>query len=203
MLRMTKLRNLFPDMGMALSVLDGLLRAGRIEPAQLTGALDGIAAENFGLHPEDQCLDIEAKRASEALRRLGEFEIDEAALAAVDVLNFDGGNWIYWHLESAIDIDTGGEESWYQLNSLQGVRGLGGLAEINLDGYGYRDQPLDLAPLAGHPALETFIPTGLCSNADALESVSKLKTLDLRFGAKLDPADVAERLRERGVTVPS
>lgn len=196
---MSQLSELFPDTGLGLAVLDALLSAGRLTAARIDEALEGIAAKSYGLDPREQPIEIESQRAKEALGRLAELDVDESALAEIPALDFDGGNEIYMLLEDSIDIDTGGEEDWYQLESLAGVERLTGLQSIDLDGHGYRDAPLDLTPLANHPSLADVRLSGACTATATLETLSKLASLNTDL-ATLDDATAIERLAKRGLS---
>ncbi len=182
---------IFPDPGLAVAVLGALLDAELIDEATVTAALAGIAGEEE---------EGEGARVAEALRRLQQIELDAAALATITSLDFDGGNEIYLLIEGELDIDTGGEEDYYCLHSLEGIAALGGLETLDLDSYGWRPEGLDLAPLTGHPALHTLRLHGPAVHAAALETLPRLARLTAT-AAELDDPQVARRLAARGVEV--
>jgi hypothetical protein len=190
----------FPDKGLMLAVLDGLIRGGTLSEDTIEDALSGIADNDYDLEPEGDAIRIEGKRAREAMDRLSTLEIDEADLAFIQDLDFDGGNDIYMCLEGAIDIDTGGEEDWYQLEDLEGFSALPQCHRLDLDGHGYRKSALDLEPLRDHPALEQLTLTGECHSAGVLKTLPRLRRLDVRM-AKLDAPEVIAHLKSGGVEV--
>jgi hypothetical protein len=193
-------KDLFGDPGLMLGVLDGLMRTGALDETTIEARLAEIARKDYGLDPDAESIDIERKRAEEALTKLGELPIDEDDLGDIETVDFDGGNDVYMALEGAIDIDTGGEENWYELHALGGIDKLTGLRSLGLDGHGYREADLDLTPLRGHPSLERLVLTGPCTNASVLTSLPALKSLDVT-SAELDEAEVLEALAARGVEV--
>lgn len=197
---MTVAKALFQDTGLMLAVLDALMRDGVLDQTAIEETLAGIAGNDYGLDPEAETIDIERERAREAVARLADLDVNEADLRKIQRIDFDGGNDIYMSLEEAIEIDTGGEESWYELKSLAGIGALTSLRRLDLNGHGYRDAALDLTPLESHPTLEEVDLTGECTGAAALETLSKLDSVGVG-SAKLDAPDVLDRLAARGVTV--
>jgi hypothetical protein len=176
------------DTGLRLSIMNALIARGALDEGVLRARLQGIVAE-----AED-----EDARISEALRRLAEIDLDPHALVEIEALDFDGGNDIYMLIEEEIDVDTGGETNHYELNSLAGVERLTALRSLDLDGYGYRGDDLDLAPLRDHPALASVVLSGRCIHAEALESVPSLVKLSVALG-QVDDDAILERLAARGV----
>jgi hypothetical protein len=197
---MTAAKDLFGDSGLMLAVLDGLMHTGALDETTIEAQLHGIADKNYDLDPDEQTIDIEHKRAQEAIAKLGELDLAPSDVNDVEKLDFDGGNDIYMALEGAIDIDTGGEEDWYELHSLAGIERLGALRRLSLDGHGYREAALDLTPLRGHPSLTELVLTGRCTNGAVLATLPELKSLDVSM-AKLDVADLPDQLVARGINV--
>lgn len=177
-----------PDPGLHIAVLGALLDSGAVEADTIEAALEGIEGEE----------DID--RLREGIRRLHALGLDPMAVARIDALDFDGGNEIYMTLERGADVYTGGEDDTYSLRSLEGSAALSALERLDLDGHGYREETLDLRPLARHPALADLTLSGTCAGAAALETLPKLARLDMRLGEVDDPA-VLDRLRARGVEI--
>ena len=173
----------FPDSGLHLAVLGVLLERDAVSEDAIRDRLASVEGE-------------EIARIKEAVKRLHAMPLPKAAVSAIEYLDFDGGNDIYMTLEAAIDVDTGGEDDFYQLSSLAGIEALESLASLNLDAYGYREADLDLTPLANHPSLSRLMLSGSCTNAKVLETLPKLTKLS---GGELDDKSVLERLEKRGV----
>lgn len=182
-----------PDPGLFLGVLQALLEQELLDQDRLDPALADIETS-------DEEEDDEQARVAAAIARLHETPLPAAAVARVERVDFDGGNDIYMLIEEVLGIDTGGEEDYYCLGSLQGIGALTALKALNLDGHGYRRAALDLSPLAGHPNLADVYLTGTCTHAGALERLPALKQLRAR-AADLDDPGVLDRLRRRGVDV--
>lgn len=183
----------FADCGLHLGVLNALLDRGVIPAAELTAIVDSA-----GLAVPDS--DSGWDRLEAALPLLHAFPASSTEAAAIDRLDFDGGNDIYMWIERALGIDTGGESGYYRVESLEGIHALSGLRSLDLDGYGYRPAALDLTPLTDHPALSSLFLSGECTVAGALESLPSLRDLSVWL-ADLDDPDVLTRLEVRGVTV--
>ena len=183
-----------PDPGLFLGVLQALLEQEILPEERLDPVLADI--ETSDAEPDDN----EAERVAAAIARLHELPLTAAMLARIESVGFDGGNDIYMLIEEVLDIDTGGEEDYYNLRSLQGIGALTSLTSLNLDGHGYRDTALDLAPLTGHPKLASIYLTGKCTHAKALETLPALNTLTAR-AEDLDDPKVLERLAARGVEI--
>lgn len=179
-----------PDTGLRLAVINALIGIGRLDKAMVRERLADIHDDE---HDEDALI-------GQALERLRGVELDDAALAEIERVDFDGGNDIYMAIEETIDVDTGGETDHYQLGSLAGIERLTALQSLNLDGHGYRKAPLDLSPLRGHPTLARVVLSGRCTGASALEGLGALTRLDVRLG-DVDDGTVLERLAARGVEV--
>ncbi|MEZ4376250.1 MAG: hypothetical protein R3B07_35930 [Polyangiaceae bacterium] len=200
---MPSLRTLFPDTGLLLGVLNQLIELEVFSEGAVEEALSDLADKNYDDDEldEDEDDDEEYLKARDAIARLGEWQVSGDELARIETLDFDGGNSVYMSLEGAIDIDTGGEEDWYQVLSLEGVQRLTNLKSLSLDGHGYREYEwLDLAVLAGHPTLETLDLTGRCKSLQSLEQLKSLKQLRL-LGAQLDDESALDILTTNGVTV--
>lgn len=185
----------FVDRGLHLGVLDALLNRGVIAAADLRAI-----TESTGPDGPDDGYPGPGPRLAASLNLLHAFAVPAAEVAAIDQLDFDGGNEIYMLIEQTLDIDTGGESDDYNVTSLEGVHALSGLRSLDLDGHGYHPAPLDLTPLTGHPTLAKLVLTGDCTTAGALESLPALRDLDVTL-ARLDDPDVLSRLEGRGVTV--
>ncbi|GAA1582509.1 DUF6892 domain-containing protein [Actinoplanes couchii] len=186
----------FADRGLHLGVLDALLNAGALDPAALVTIVESTGPDG----PEDG-YPGPGPRLAASLTLLHAFGITEAQAAAVEAVDFDGGNEIYMLVEQTLDIDTGGESDDYIVASLAGERQLPGLRSLDLDGHGYRSAALDLTPLAGHPTLEKLLLTGDATAAATLESLPALRDLDVSLAGNLDDPDVLNRLENRGVAV--
>ncbi|GAB7044594.1 MULTISPECIES: DUF6892 domain-containing protein [Catenuloplanes] len=185
----------FPDRGLHLGVLDALLADGAIDAADLRAIVESTGPDGPGDgYPGP------GPRLAASLELLHAHPVPAAQAAAVEQVDFDGGNDIYLLIEQTLDIDTGGETDDYNVTSLAGVHLLPSLRSLNLDGHGYHPAPLDLTPLTGHPALATLFLTGECTAAGALESLPALRELDVSL-ARLDDPEVVTRLEGRGVTV--
>jgi hypothetical protein len=185
----------FADRGLHLGVLNALLTDGVIAAADLRAII-----ESTGPDGPDDGYPGPGPRLAASLDLLHAVAVPPAAAAAIDHLDFDGGNEIYMLIEQTLDIDTGGESDDYNVTSLEGIHALSGLRSLDLDGHGYHPAPLDLIPLTGHPTLSELFLTGDCTGAGALESLPTLRNLDVTL-ANLDDADVPTRLEARGVTV--
>jgi len=183
-----------PDLGLFLGVLQALLKQEILPEERLDPVLADI--ETSDAEPDDN----EAERVAAAVARLHELPLTAEMLARIESVGFDGGNDIYMLIEEVLDIDTGGEEDYYQLQSLVGIDALTALTSLNLDGHGYREAALDLSPLQGHPKLASIYLTGKCTNAKALETLPALNTLTAR-ATDLDDPTVLERLAARGVEI--
>ena len=164
----------FADRGLHLGVLNALLTTGAIAAADLAAIVASTGPDG----PEDG-YPGPGPRLKASLELLHAYALPVDAVAAVEELDFDGGNDIYMLIEQALDIDTGGESDDYNVTSLAGIQELSSLRSLNLDGHGYRETPLDLSPLAGHPALTTLMLTGECTSAATLESLPALRDLDV------------------------
>lgn len=184
-----------PDPGLFLGVIQALLEQEILSEDNLDPALADI--ETSGAEPDDE---NEAERVAAAVALLHDLPIPNGALARIERLDFDGGNDIYMLIEEVLDIDTGGEEDYYNLQSLAGIDALTSLTSLNLDGHGYREAALDLSPLADHPTLASIYLTGKCTHAKALETLPALNTLTAR-ASNLDDPTVLDRLAARGVEV--
>jgi hypothetical protein len=182
-----------PDPGLFLGVLQAMLEQELLSQDRLDPALADIETS------DDEDGD-EQERVAAAVARLHETPLPDEGLARVERIDFDGGNDIYMLIEEVLDIDTGGEADYYCLGSLQGIGALTSLVALNLDGHGYRQAPLDLSPLAGHPALADLYLTGVCTNAAVLTTLPALAKLRTR-ASDLDDPTVLDRLRQRGVEV--
>jgi len=179
----------FRDPGFHLAVVGALLETGAMFESSLTEHLGGIDPEG-----------TEGDRIVEAVSRLHALPLDREAVAAIKALDFDGGNRIYMLIERHLDTNSGGEEDYYRLGALDGIRALEGLASLDLIGHGYREAALDLGPLARHPSLASLSLSGRCTSAAALETMPRLAKLAYDAGS-LDDAEVAKRLAARGVAV--
>ena len=179
----------FPDVGLHLAVLGALLENGMIEEDAIVDTLEGIDPDA-----------PELERLKAAMAKLHGTALSPKNVARIERLDFDGGNEIYMLMEQGAAVYTGGEDDTYCLRSLAGIDALTGLQRLNLDGHGYRDDALDLGPLANHPTLTSFRLSGTCSNASALESIKTLRELDVSLGSVDDP-QVLDRLAARGVEV--
>ncbi|GAA2373349.1 DUF6892 domain-containing protein [Dactylosporangium salmoneum] len=185
----------FADRGMHLGVLGALLDVGGIAATDLTTIIDSTGPDG----PDDG-YPGPGPRLAASLNLLHAFAVPPALAAAVDRLDFDGGNEIYMLIEQTLDIDTGGESDDYNVTSLEGIHALSGLRSLNLDGHGYHPAPLDLTPLTGHPTLAKLLLTGDCTTAGALESLPALRDLDVTL-ARLDDPAALTRMEARGVTI--
>ncbi len=181
------------DPGLFLGVLQALLEQ-ELMPQE---RLDSVLAE---IETSELDEDDEAGRVAEAIGLLQALPLSAEALARVESLDFDGGNEIYMLIEQVLDIETGGEEDYYQVLSLEGVQALTSLVSIDLDGHGYREGALDLSPLAGHPTLASLSLTGKCTRSQVLLSLPALTQLHAS-ARNVDDPSVLARLRERGVEV--
>jgi hypothetical protein len=177
-----------PDSGLRLAILNALLELDHLDEETVLEVLEGIDGED------------EDEQIAAALERLARLEVPNHALAKIERLDFDCGNDIYMAIEQALGIDTGGETDHYQLGSLAGIERLTSLCALDLDGHGYREAKLDLAPLRGHPSLEKLTLSGPCTNVAVLESLTMLTTLDIRLGS-IDDEAVLRRLAAQGVEV--
>jgi hypothetical protein len=177
------------DGGLWLAVLTSLLHARKLTAAKIRAQLGAI--------PPGQ---PESVRVATAIERLLSFPLDAKLLAAVESIDFDGGNEIYYVIERELDIDTGGESSYYDVHSIAGIGALTSLAEAELYGHDSRGPGLDLSPLADHPSITTLSLGGRLTGAAALERLPALKSLELEY-AKLDDQRVVARLRRRGVAI--
>lgn len=184
-----------PDPGLRLGVLNALLLLGQLDAGRLQERLLGIA--KAGLEEPRTHLDA---WIAEAICRLGDVEIEPAQLSAIRCLHFDGGNEIYMLIERALGLDTGGETGHYQVGSLAGVERLSGLQELDLDGHGFREAAIDLAPLRGHPSLRRVVLSGRCGDARALLQLPALVEVDVML-AQLDDEQAMDLLVSRGVDV--
>jgi hypothetical protein len=187
----------FPSRGLHLAVIGALLDDEALSQGALAEYLRGINPE-----PGRQTTDLEeeGRRIEAALRRLHALSLPRSSVASIEKLDFDGGNPVYLWLEGVIGVYTGGEDDDYRLDSLAGIDQLKALTELDLDGYGYRESDLDLAPLAAHPSLSSLVLSGHCTRATSLETLPKLAKLDLRLGSLDDPS-VIDRLATRGVAI--
>ncbi|MCA9643376.1 MAG: hypothetical protein H6718_17650 [Polyangiaceae bacterium] len=199
---MATLRELFPDTGLLLGVLNQLIELGVYSGEAVETALSDLVDKTYDAEElEEDEDDEEFLKARDAIARLSEWQVAEADLRRIEALDFDGGNPVYMSLEGGIDIDTGGEEDWYQVMSLDGVQRLSNLKRLNLDGHGYRDYEwLDLAVLEAHPALESLLLTGRCKSVASLDQLESLKELKL-LGAQLDDESALDALKTKGVTI--
>ncbi|WP_033337671.1 DUF6892 domain-containing protein [Catenuloplanes japonicus] len=188
---------IFADRGLHLGVLDTLLSNGGIAAADLRALV-----ESTGPDGPDDGYPGPGPRLAASLALLHAVPIPPALAATVTEVDFDGSNDIYMLIEQTLDIDTGGESDDYNVASIEGIHLLPALLSLNLDGHGYHPDPLDLTPLAGHPALTTLMLTGACTAAGTLESLPALRNLDVGL-ARLDDPAVLPRLAARGVTVVS
>jgi hypothetical protein len=132
---LTPLSALFPDVGMQLAVLGSVMSAGVFSEEDIAERVSALAEKDYGLNSDEQALEVESKRAKEALAILGGILIEPGQLEKITNLSFDGGDDIYMTLEGAIDIDTGGEEDWYECKSVSGVQRLPNLKSSWNDGY--------------------------------------------------------------------
>ncbi|MEU4568836.1 hypothetical protein [Micromonospora sp. NPDC023956] len=184
----------FADRGLHLGVLNALLDDG-VSAADLRAIIESTSPDG----PDDG-YPGPGPRLAASLDLLHAVGVPSDAAAAIEHLDFDGGNDIYMLVEQTLDIDTGGESDDYGVTSLEGIGALSGLQSLDLDGHGYHPAPLDLTPLTGHPTLSELVLTGDCTGAGVLESLPALRNLDVSL-AHLDDPDVATRLEARGVTV--
>lgn len=182
-----------PDPGLFLGVLQALLEQEVVSQDRLDAVLADIETSDV---EEGE----EWERVSAAIALLHALPISADELARVERLDFDGGNEIYMLLEELLDIETGGESDYYEVQSLAGISALRSLVDLNLDAYGFRTATLDLTPLAGHPTIASLYLTGKCKPATTLEAMPALKRLRARPDDLDDPAVLA-RLRARGVEV--
>ncbi|HWS33051.1 MAG TPA: hypothetical protein VN408_09945 [Actinoplanes sp.] len=184
-----------PDRGLHLGVLSALLTAGVIDDGTVRAIVESTGPDG----PEDG-YPGPGPRLAASLDLLHALPFTPAQAAAAEDVDFDGGNTVYMLVEEILDIDTGGESDDYTVHSLAGIHALSGLRSLDLDGHGYRDAPLDLTPLAGHPTLARLLLTGDSTAAGVLESLPALTDLDVSL-AHLDDSTVLSRLESRGVAV--
>ncbi|WP_433201107.1 DUF6892 domain-containing protein [Dactylosporangium sp. CS-047395] len=178
---------IFPDRGLHVGVLGALLDRGLISRAEIVAGFDTLTGTG-------------QQRLTAALDGLHARALPAGAVAAIERLDFDGGNSVYMAIEGELDYDTGGETDDHNVGSLAGLGALAALRDLSLEGHGYRTHVLDLAPLTGCSRISRLYLTGSCSSAQVLEALPNLRELNVRY-ARLDDPAVPERLRSRGVLV--
>ncbi|MDC0721834.1 DUF6892 domain-containing protein [Nannocystis bainbridge] len=179
-----------------LLFLDHLLREGRVTTDALA-AFVGEAVDLEALREQARAEGIpgEKQAARAVVARLSEYPVRDEDLASIDLLASDGGDDIYMFLEALVDIDTGGEEDWYDTSGVPDIRRCVNVTRVLADNY---FQGLDCTLLTGLPAV-TEVALGMrWSNAEALLAVPALRKVSARL--PLPPQLVAD-LRARGVEV--
>lgn len=176
--------------GFALGVAAALLAAKKLPRKSVEKAFRGAEGDD------------ENEREAAAVDALLELPVPDAALASVRALSFGFESEIYTMLSEATDADAGGESEVLAFSSIDGVRALPQLEELDLTDYGLG--VTSLAPLAGHPTLKTLHLYGggpAFDGADALLSMRKLaKIYVYPHGAERLGA-VATALAAKGITV--
>ena len=179
----------FPDQGLHIAVLGQLLESDAIQAETIEKLLMGISSKR-----------TEKTRLMEAVRRLHGLAIQRRFLQLIESLDFDGGNQIYMVLEQCASVNTGGESDYYELKALTGIEALRSLRKLSLDGYGYRESELDLAPLANHQVLQDLELSGRCKSSRVLVTLPKLMRLDVR-NATVDDPKILRKLVDSRVEV--
>ncbi len=179
----------FADGGLHLAVLSALIDEEYLSEDELEAALEDTEGES------------ETELLQNGMARLHRIPLPAKALAKITALDFDGGNVAYMTLEECVGTCSGGETDAYCLRSLEGISALSALESLDFDGHGGSpDEPLDLAPLAHHPALKSLWMAGKFTHAAVLDTLPKL-TQVTSYGSELDDPEVFARLRARGVEI--
>lgn len=178
-----------------LVLLTQLLRRGRTTEAELTAFVEaGVDLEALRrLGAEDNAGEAAAARA--VASRLAQRPISAEDLAAIEAVNSDGGDEIYMLIEGLLDIDSGGEEDWYDTRGGSLLRACRNVRRVRADCY---FQGVDCEALAELPHLEE-VGLGLrWQNAEALLRAPALRRVT---ASRPLPAELVAQLQARGVEV--
>jgi len=209
-----KIREAVPSSGLYLAALGALLGSERIDTATLDAALSPAIAA-IQANPEfwteedgERTLDLDECDAvlEVGVHALGEVEVTSDQLAAIESLDFDGGNEIYMWFEGAVArrlglkewaLDTGGESDLYLVTTLDGLAAMPGIRKLHLYAYGWVYAERDASPLAALSGLvELHLGNAKFSNLDVLLELPALRKLR---GAENLSEELRDRLASAGV----
>jgi hypothetical protein len=179
-----------------LVLLNQLLRHGRVTEAELEAFVRaGVDVEALRRGAEEDGIPGEAAAARAVVARLAARALDDDDYAAIESLTSDGGDDIYMLIEGLVDIDSGGEEDWYDTVGSQELRACRNVRRVVANCY---FQGLDCELLVGLPAVEK-VDLGLrWRHAEALLRVPALQQVTVRGEL---PAPLVAELAARGVQV--
>jgi hypothetical protein len=172
-----------------LLLLDHMLRAGRASAADLEAFVRaGVDLEGLRRLAVDGGIPGEQAAARAVVARLAEYPVSDADCAAIVLLAADGGDPIYMWIEQLIDVDTGGEEDWYDTVGSPEILRCVNVERVHADCY---FSGLDCELLVGLTQM-TEVHLGMqWRNPEALLRVPSLRTLTTH-GAPLPLALAAE-----------
>lgn len=179
-----------------LLFLDHLLTDERVTADELEEFVRaGVDLDALREQARTEGIPGEKKAARAVVARLSEYPVSDEDLAAIQVLATDGGDDIYMFLEGLADIDTGGEEDWYDTKGSPDIRRCVNVTRVLADGY---FQGIDCTLLTELPALTDVHLGRFWSNAEALLRVPALQRVT---ASKPLPRQLIADLRARGVEV--
>lgn len=177
----------FSDQNLKLVVMSSLLRAK---------ALDLGTPEQLASHVLGRPVDLEEdgyELIPEAMDYLVRYPLTEEQLAAVEFIQFDGGEEIYpyaWYF-------WGGEEGVFDVKDLSGLRFCPNIKNISVISMIDKVDLRALVPLQRLEEVSINVPS---ENIEALLALPALKEAD-RFSATSETREVLEKLKQRGVKV--
>lgn len=173
----------FADGNLTLAVVARLIRMGLVPPFD--------TAAWRAAHPsweDPNRLDADLRAA------LTHLPLDPAAVASIEVLRW--GAWSDAELRHVVWTCWGGEDDTFDIASLAGIGQLERLKDLQLE---MCSEGLDLAPLVGHPSLETLALHRPVTNLAPLLSLPRLMRVTVPGIDRLMHASTVAALRAKGV----
>lgn len=177
----------FADPNFKLVVLSSLLDSGKLDLSSYEDLAHFVLKRTVDLEEEGYEL-IPA-----AYDYLARYPLNEADLALVESIVFDGGNDIYPYCYRFWD----GETNEFDVKSVAGIERCRNLRNINCISL---IDSLDIAELIGLTKLEEIELPGTCVNPRSLLDLPALKKLSFHDGVIADHLLLAQ-LRTKGVTI--
>lgn len=205
----------FEDDNLALAVLGHLTQAGVVPPfdkaawraahptAEDPDRLDAIdwrgaeddlesPADEEAADPDEDYRDHFGSRDLRAALTL--VPLDPAAVAGIEHLRW--GAWSDAAIRHVVWTYWDGEDDTFDIASLQGIGQLEGLKHLDLE---MCAEDLDLAPLVGHPSLETLTLNRRVANLAPLLGVPRLQRASIPGVGRPEHASTVAALRAKGV----
>lgn len=186
----------FDEQNFHLLLLDHLLADERVTEDQLAAFVRaGVDVEALKQLAVDEGIPGEEKAARAVVARLAEYPVSDDDLAEIVHLSSDGGDDIYMLIEGLVDIDSGGEEDWYDTVGSPAIRRCVNVEKVLADRYFHG---VDCGLLVELRALTEISLGSRWTNAEALLRVPALRKVTV---GKPLPDALAAELRGRGVEV--